>query len=139
MDKSEDGTPICLTFWYAYFGASESTKLKISREVYDKNAEEGEDGGDAEEVRLARPGRRRRRVGGPAVPLPPLRRRLLLPFFHCLLCLLFSMLLLLLLSFLLLLIFLLLLLPLLLFLFLQFSLNSNRSYLYLAYDTLGVT
>ncbi|XP_063609951.1 MAM and LDL-receptor class A domain-containing protein 1-like [Penaeus indicus] len=50
MDKSADGTPICLTFWYAYFGASESTKLKISRETYDKNAEEGEEEGNAEEI-----------------------------------------------------------------------------------------
>ncbi|XP_069156146.1 MAM and LDL-receptor class A domain-containing protein 1 isoform X2 [Procambarus clarkii] len=40
MDKTSDNSPICFTFWYAYFGASESTKLKVTRESYDKAAEE---------------------------------------------------------------------------------------------------
>ncbi|XP_042223309.1 MAM and LDL-receptor class A domain-containing protein 1-like isoform X2 [Homarus americanus] len=50
MDKSADNSPICLTFWYAYFGASESTILKISREPYNKEVAEGERVGEPVEL-----------------------------------------------------------------------------------------
>ncbi|KAK3871532.1 hypothetical protein Pcinc_023337 [Petrolisthes cinctipes] len=40
MDKDEDNAPICISFWYAYFGASDTTKLKVVRESYDRTAEE---------------------------------------------------------------------------------------------------
>ena len=40
LDKSEDNAPVCLTFWYAYFGASDTTRLKVVRESYDRGADE---------------------------------------------------------------------------------------------------
>ncbi|XP_069937459.1 MAM and LDL-receptor class A domain-containing protein 1-like, partial [Cherax quadricarinatus] len=50
MDKSKDNSPICFTFWYAYFGASESTKLKVTRELYNKDATEGNSTGSPVEL-----------------------------------------------------------------------------------------
>ncbi|XP_071534110.1 MAM and LDL-receptor class A domain-containing protein 1-like [Panulirus ornatus] len=50
MDKAEDNNPICFTFWYAYFGASESTKLKLIREAYDKTADEDQKAGNPVEL-----------------------------------------------------------------------------------------
>lgn len=38
LDKSEDNAPVCLCFWYAYFGASDTTRLKVVRESYDRGA-----------------------------------------------------------------------------------------------------
>ncbi|XP_045139382.1 MAM and LDL-receptor class A domain-containing protein 1-like isoform X3 [Portunus trituberculatus] len=40
LDKSDDNAPVCLSFWYAYFGASDTTRLKVVRESYDRAAEE---------------------------------------------------------------------------------------------------
>ncbi|XP_066937101.1 MAM and LDL-receptor class A domain-containing protein 1-like [Macrobrachium rosenbergii] len=50
MEKSADNQPICLTFWFAYFGAGDTTKLKVHLEPYDKNAEEGKEGGTPTEL-----------------------------------------------------------------------------------------
>lgn len=38
LDKSEDNAPVCICFWYAYFGASDTTRLKVVRESYDRAA-----------------------------------------------------------------------------------------------------
>lgn len=43
LDKSEDNAPVCLSFWYAYFGASDTTRLKVVRESYDRSAAEEDD------------------------------------------------------------------------------------------------
>lgn len=51
MDKNEDNNPICISFWYAYFGASDTTKLKVVRESYDRAAEEENRFGEPVEVR----------------------------------------------------------------------------------------
>ncbi|KAK7075223.1 hypothetical protein SK128_016275 [Halocaridina rubra] len=40
IKKSPNNAPMCLSFWFAYFGASETTKLKVQRQPYDKNLEE---------------------------------------------------------------------------------------------------